>query len=61
MKNNINIIENWVNNNFNYNKPIGILNLSEALDNKSFKVLNIFQIIILYHLKQEKNDSSKKK
>ena len=51
MKNNINIIENWVNNNFNYNKPIGILNLSEALDNKSFKVLNIFQIIILYHLK----------
>lgn len=55
MKNNINIIEKWVNNNFNYNKPTGILNLSEALNNKSFKVFgNINGIYIIRNLIDDK-------
>lgn len=51
MKNNIKIIEKWINSNFDYNKPIGILNLKEAINNKSFKVFgNINGIYIIRNL-----------
>ena len=33
MKNDIKIIEKWIDENFNYDRPIGILNLNEALNN----------------------------
>lgn len=51
MKNDIKIIEKWIDENFNYDRPIGILNLNEALNNKSFKIFgNINGIYIIRNL-----------
>lgn len=55
MKNNIKIVETWINNNFNYEHPIGILNLNETFNSKSFKVYgNINGIYIIRNLIDDK-------